>query len=526
MKKAISLIGLLMTLAIPTGLLAQQAGYSQTNLVSNAAGLANITDPQLLNPWGISILPGQDFWIANNNSGTSTLYDNQGNKDAGLVVTIPGATHNPNGNCSPGCPTGNVSNGNGAYFNGGQFIFDTEDGLIASWTGTSNTAAVAFDNSASGAVYKGLASLNSTFLLAANFNSGQIDVLDRNFNLTSLSGSFIDPNLPAGFAPHGIHVIANQIYVAYAMQDAAKHDAQPGAGMGQVDIFDANGNFVSTFVAAGGKLNAPWGVVAAPATFGDFPSAILVGNFGDGTINAFDTTGKFLGQLSDSSNKVLVNPGLWDMVFGGGGTSGDPGTLYLTAGGSNQPNFPSGGSTTAVFASLVPVAAVAGPDFSLNVSASTATVMPGGSTTLMIGASTVGGFNSQISLTCSAPAGLTCSLSPSTISPGASAASSTLTVAAASTPPNGGGGGYTAMAALLPGLGLFGTLLTTRRRKPVTRKHFVGMSVLGLLLLASLFTLGCGGGNAKAPVSSQTTVTVTGTSGALSHSVPVSISVN
>ena len=523
LKQPLFLFALLVALAIPSGLLAQQAGYSQTNLVSNTAGVAATTDPQLLNPWGISILPGQDFWIANNNSGTSTLYDNQGNKDTGLVVTIPGATHNPNSNCSPGCPTGNVSNGNGTYFNGGQFIFDTEDGLIASWTGTSDTATVAFDNSASGAVYKGLASLNSTFLLAANFNSGKVDVLDRNFNLTSLSGSFTDPKLPAGFAPHGIHVIGNQIYVAYAMQDAAKHDAQPGAGMGQVDIFDANGNFVSTFVAAGGKLNAPWSVVATPATFGQFPSAILVGNFGDGTINAFDTTGKFLGQLTDSSSKVLVNPGLWDMVFGGGGTSGDPGTLYLTAGGSKQPNFPSGGSTTAVFASLVAAAAVAGPDFSLNLSASSATVMAGSSTTLMISASAVGGFNSQISLTCSAPTGLTCSLSPSTISPGSSAASSTLTLSATSTPPTGG---YPALAAMLPGLGLFGTLITTRRRKPVTRKHFLGISVLGLLLLASLFTLGCGGSNAKAPVSSQTTLTVTGTSGALSHGVPVSVTVN
>ena len=522
MKKAISLIGLLMTLALPSGLLAQQAGYSQTNLVSNTAGVANTTDSQLLNPWGISFLPGQDFWIANNNSGTSTLYDNQGTKDTGLIVTIPGATHNPNGNCSPGCPTGTVSNGNSANFKGGLFIFDTEDGLIASWTGASNTADVAFDNSASGAVYKGLASLNSTFLLAANFNSGKIDVFDHNFNLTSLSGSFTDPKLPAGFAPHGIRVIGNQIYVAYAMQDAAKHDAQPGAGMGQVDIFDANGNFVSTFVAAGGKLNAPWGVVAAPATFGDFPSAILVGNFGDGTINAFDTTGKFLGQLSDSSNKVLSNPGLWDMAFGGGGPSGDPGTLYLTAGGSNQPNFPTGGSTTAVFASLVPAAVVSGPNFSLNLSASSATVMSGGSTTLMISASAVGGFNGQIVLACSAPTGLTCALSPSTISPGSSASSSTLTVSAAATPPVGGYG----PAMLMPGLGLFGTLFATRRRKPLTRKHFVGLSVLSLLLFVSLFTLGCGGSKAKAPVSSQTTVTVTGTSGALSHSVPVSVTVN
>src|SRR3984893_14528673 len=158
------LFALLMTLALPAGLWAQQAGYSQTNLVSNTAGVANTTDTQLMNPWGISILPGQDFWIANNNSGTSTLYDAQGNKDAALVVTIPGAAHNPNGNCSPGCPTGNVANGNGSSFGGGQFIFDTEDGIVASWTGASNTATVAFDSSASGAVYKGLAALNSTFL--------------------------------------------------------------------------------------------------------------------------------------------------------------------------------------------------------------------------------------------------------------------------------------------------------------------------------------------------------------------------
>src|ERR1700676_2062082 len=163
LKRTLILLAIMTTFAAPSEMLAQQAGYSQTNLVSNTAGVAKTTDPQLLNPWGISILPGQDFWIANNNSGTSTLYDNQGNKDTGLVVTIPGATHNPNGNCSPGCPTGNVSNGNGAYFNGGQFIFDTEDGLIASWTGASNTATVAFDSSASGAVYKGLALLNSTF---------------------------------------------------------------------------------------------------------------------------------------------------------------------------------------------------------------------------------------------------------------------------------------------------------------------------------------------------------------------------
>jgi uncharacterized protein (TIGR03118 family) len=535
LKKQILLFGLLVALAVPSGLLAQQAGYSQTNLVSNTAGVGK-TDAQLLNPWGISVLPGEDFWIADNNSGVSTLYDQNGNKDTGLVVTIPGATSNPNGNCSPGCPTGTVANPNGTYFAGGSFIFDTEDGLIVYWNGSSNTGIVGKDNSASGAVYKGLALLG-TNLLAANFNSGKVDVYDSTFNTISLGGSFTNPNLPAGFAPHGIHVIGNQVYVAYAMQDTPKHDAFPGAGAGQVDIFDTNGNFVSTFVAAGAKnnLNAPWGVVQAPASFGTFGGDILVGNFGDGTISAFDSTGKFVGQLTNSAGTVLVNPGLWDMVFGGGGgASNDPGalgTLYITAGGSaGQPNFPTGGSATAVFAGLVPVAAVGAPGFSLNLSALSATVMPGGSANLMISAAAVGGFNSQIVLTCSAPSGLTCAFSPSTISPGSSASSSTLTISAAATPPAGGGGyNVPGMMALLPGLGLFGTVLATRKRKPFTRKSIGWMSLLGLLLIVSLFALGCGGSNSNnqtTPTSQQVTVMVTGTSGALSQSAAVTVTVN
>jgi len=530
LKNTLLLFGLLVTVAVPSGLLAQQAGYFQSNLVSNTAGVATTTDPQLLNPWGISVLPGQDFWIANRNSGTTTLYDDNGNKNS-LVVAIPAATKNPNGNCSPACPTGTVASGNDIYFGGGSFIFDTADGLIVSWQTNDNArATVAFDNSASGAVYKGLALANGTTLLAANFSSGKIDVYDQNFQLTSLSGSFTDPKLPAGYAPHGIHVIGNQIYIAYAMQgNPHQFDAQPGAGLGQIDIFDMSGNFVGTFVAAGAQnnLNAPWGVVAAPASFGAFASDILVSNFGDGTISAFDTTGKFLGRLTDSSGNTLVNPGMWDMVFGGGGGTGDPGTLYFTAGGGNQPNFPVGGSATSVFASLVPAAAVGTPNFSLSLSADSATVAPGGSANLMISASAAGGFNSQIALSCTAPAGLTCAFSPATISPGSNASSSTLTISAASTPPVTGYG-VPSTALLLPGLGLFGTVVMTRKRKPFTRKSVLGTSLLGLLLLISMFALGCGGGsnNQPTPPSQQLTVTVTGTSGELSHTAPLTVTIN
>jgi uncharacterized protein (TIGR03118 family) len=477
-----------------------------------------------VNPWGISIVTGQALWAADNNSGVSTAYDNQGNKNNAVTVTIPVATNNPNGNCSPGCPTGIVAGTGSAYAGGVQVTWDTEDGLIANWNGSGNTASVVVDRSASGAVFKGLALLNGSTLLAANFNSGKVEVFDANFNPTSLSGSFTDPTLPAGYAPHGIQVIGNQVYVAYAMQDAPKHDAQPGVGLGQVDVFDSNGNFVSTLVKPGGNLNAPWGVTMAPASFGAFQNAILVGNFGDGTISAYDNTGKFLGQVADPSGKVLVNPGLWGMVFGGGGSSGDPGTLYITAGGDNQPNFPPGGSTTAFFASLAPAATGAGADFSLSASPMSATVAPGGSSNVMISATALGGFNGQISLSCKAPSGLTCTLSPTSISPGSSASTSTMAISVATTPPTGGYGA----AFLLPGLGLFGILCRACKKKKLSSSSIFGISALGVMLLAALFAAGCSGsssGSNSMPQGSPSNVVVTATAGSLSHSSTIAVTI-
>lgn len=507
------LLGLLGVIGVVSVASAQQSGYSQTNLVANTSGVATHTDPQLSNPWGISFIPGQAFWVANNNGGTSTLYDAQGNKQ-GLVVGIPVASVNP---CNPGCPTGTVANTLSGYFGNGSFLFDTEDGIIASWTGQAN-AVVAVDNSPSGAVYKGLALLNNSggiFLLAANFNSGKIDVFDRNFNATHLTGTFTDPNLPAGYAPHGIHIINNVIFVAYAQQDAAKHDPTIGAGLGIVDEFDTQGNFTHTF-ASGGMLNAPWGVVSAPTTFGAFANDILIGNFGDGTMNAFDSHGNFVGQVKDSAGHVITNPGLWDLVFGQGGT-GDPNTLYFTAGGANQ--------TSGLFATLVPAAAVTGPDFSLSLSSPTITVAPGGSSTVTISSAAVGGFNGQISLSCSAAAGLTCAFSPSTISPGGSAATSTLTLSAAATPPSGGGYGGIGMA-ILPSLGLLGTVFTSRRRKFTGGKGLLLMALLAVMIVGMGFTVACGSNSSNHQTTiNQANLTITGTSGAISHSVPVAVTV-
>jgi len=515
----VMLLGLFWMMGSSANLLGQQSGYKQTNLVANASGVASHTDSQLSNPWGISLLPGNPFWIANNNGGTSTLYDAEGNKQS-LVVGIPSASVSP---CSPGCPTGTVAN-NTTDFNGAAFLFDTEDGILADWTGASS-ALVAFDNSANGAVYKGLAIVSNgggNFLLLANFRSGKIDVLDRNFQVASLSGSFTDPNLPAGFAPHGVHNINGQIYVTYGMQDSAKHDPTPGAGSGVVDIFDSNGNFVKRF-ASNGTLNAPWGVVETPASFGTFSNDILVGNFGDGKINAFDSTGKFLGQVTDSANNVIVNAGLWDMVFGQGGT-GDPNTLYFTAGGANQ--------TSGLFATPVPAAATTTADFSLALSTQSATVSVGESTTISVNSSAVGGFNSAINLSCSGlPAGVNCSFSPVSITPGSSTAKSTLTVAASST--------YTAPGYAVPmtmgwlplsGLGLAGMVFAGRREKRVAaRKAALWIGGAIVLTLVLLFSVGCGGGSSSqmnaANHPNHVTMMVPGTSGSIVHSTPVTLTI-
>ena len=513
MKKSVPLfLSMLMMVCANSEVFAQSTGYAQTNLVANLAGVASHTDSQLSNPWGIAFLAGQPFWIANNNGGTSTLYDSMGNKQVG-TITIPVASLNP---CSPGCPTGIVANPT-ADFGGSDFIFDTEDGIIVNWS-SGTAGVVAMDNSAALAVYKGLALLSNgsgSFLLAANFRSGKIEVLDRNFLPTVLAGSFTDPNLPAGMAPHGVHVIGSQVYVAYAKQDAAKHDPIPGPGGGVIDVFDQNGNFVKTF-ASGGKLNAPWGVVQAPASFGAFSNAILVGNFGDGTVNAFDSAGKFLGQLTDSNNHVIANAGLWDLVFGSGGT-GDPNTLYFTAGGSDQ--------THGLFGILVPAAVAGQPNFSLTLSSQSASVMPGGSAMLTVGASPVAGFNSAIALSCpNPPAGLSCVFSSNNITP---ATSSTLTISAVSVAPPTG---YVVMSAMtwLPtaGLGLLGLLFAgpvQTHRKMMAKG--IGLSVI--VLLAMLW-LGCGGYGSNSMTNNMkntVTVMVTGSSGSLSHSMPISVTI-
>lgn len=318
--------------------------YNQTDLVSDLAGVATHTDSQLVNPWGIAFFPGNPIWVADNNSGVSTLYQPDGSK-LGLVVTLPPPASPPSASANP---TGIVANASSSNFSvGGSpsiFLFDGEEGTISGWNGNGTMALVGIDNSAQHAVYKGLTLIHNSqgdFLLATNFRSGKVEVYDQKFKLVHLGDadtddSFRDPNLPSGYAPFGVHLIDNHVFVTYAKQNPAKHDPVIGPGRGFVSEFTAEGHFIRR-VASRGVLDAPWGVVKAPTSgFGAFSGKLLIGNFGDGIINAFDPEigedepGKLLGQLENPDGTVIHNPGLWDMVFGA--DSAHPNTLFFTAG--------------------------------------------------------------------------------------------------------------------------------------------------------------------------------------------------
>ena len=306
--------------------------YVQHNLVADQPGVADITDPHLLNPWGISESAAGPFWVSDNHTGLTTLYNGSGTIIP-LVVTIaaPAGT-------SISSPTGQVFNNTTAFVlaNGkpAAFIFVTEDGTVSAWNG-GTTSTIEADNSTKGAVYKGMAlgaNASGPLLYAANFNAGTVDVFDGKFAAVKAAGGFTDATIPAGFAPFNIANLGGKLYVSYAKQDSLKHDDAPGAGNGFVDIFDMDGNLQKRLIS-NGALNSPWGMTIAPATFGAFGGALLVASFGDGTINAFDASaGTLLGTLQDTSGKAIAIEGLWALLFGNGKAGGDANTLYFTAG--------------------------------------------------------------------------------------------------------------------------------------------------------------------------------------------------
>jgi uncharacterized protein (TIGR03118 family) len=338
--------------------------YKQTNLTSNQPHVALHIDPNLQNAWGVTFLPasvfpgGSPFWVSDNSSGLSTLYT-----ATGMLAAPPVNIPSPSADTG-GTPTGLVANLTlftaSPGFQGDIFIFDTEDGTIVGWTTVlpnfNTQAVVKVDNSPSGAVYKGLAlasdSAGGEHLYATNFNSGNIDVFDSNDYApnTVLSSKFKDPTPPRGYAPFGIELIGGNLWISYALQDAAKHDPVHGVGLGFVDIFTTDGDFVSRF-ASFGQLNAPWGMMVAPSNFGVLANQVLIGNFGDGRINAFTPAGVPLGQLVTQKGRVvttLVIDGLWKLLNGKGAAGVPRDTVYFSAGPDKE--------TNGLFGKLSPIA--------------------------------------------------------------------------------------------------------------------------------------------------------------------------
>jgi len=321
--------------------------YAQHNLLSDVPGLADLTDPNLVNAWGLDSGDTSPWWIADNGTGKTTLYNVAGGNVV-TTFTVPGAGG------TQGNPTGLVFNGgagfvvnNGAGTSAARFIFSSEDGTISAFRGNPIVTVVPNANApAHGAIYKGLAIDSRTagqHLYATDFHNGKVDVFDTSFHLVMLSGNFTDPNLPSGFAPFGIQTIGDTLYVTYALQDADAEDEVAGPGNGFVDAYDLNGNLIRR-VASAGELNAPWGLALAPPSgFGRFSGDLLVGNFGDGRIHAFDPTtltsnGEFeaVGLLHSERGRPIEIEGLWALQFGHGttavGANGLTTTLFFTAG--------------------------------------------------------------------------------------------------------------------------------------------------------------------------------------------------
>ena len=323
------------TLIIALGLFspAPEAGaFIATNLVTDdqAAHSAVLTDPNLVNAWGISRTGTSPFWVSDNGTGVATLY--RVNPTTGvpsiapLIVSIPGL----------GNLTGQVAAGVAGSFNGDAFLFVSEDGTVSGWRGALGTLAETLVIGSPDNVYKGSAFQNilgNGYLYAANFHTGKIDVYKGNGAAPNLAGNFVDPGIPAGYAPFNVQDIGDKIYVTYALQNAAGDEDVAGPGHGFVSVFDNQGNFISR-VGSQGTLDSPWGLALAPASFGAYAGDLLVGNFGDGTINVFDlATNSFLAQLLASDGNPLVIDGLWGLIPGSGaGNGGSSQAIYFSAG--------------------------------------------------------------------------------------------------------------------------------------------------------------------------------------------------
>ena len=321
---------------------AAATSFSQLNLVTDDQSVnhAKIQDGDLKNVWGISYSPTGPFWVSNNGTKTSTLYNvnplTNATSKLGLTVSIPGN----------GSVTGQVFNGNSTAFNGDRFIFVSEDGTVSGWKPALGTTAETLVAGSSANIYKGVAEATisgNSYIYAANFNSGDIDVIKGTPGAPSLSGNFKDSSLSSDYAPFNIQNLNDKLYVTYAFHTPGSGDEMHGDHLGFVDVFSTQGDLLSR-IASGGTLNAPWGLAIAPSSFGQFSGDLLVGNFGDGTINAgtinaFNlTTHHFDGQLTGTDGTPLSIDGLWALTVGNGGSAGSTQSIYFSAGPNEENN--------------------------------------------------------------------------------------------------------------------------------------------------------------------------------------------
>ena len=409
------------------------------------------------------------------------------------------------------------------------FLFSTLDGTISGWNsklGTANAICqIMINNSSTGASYPGLAIYNTataSYILAANFGNNALEVYSSTFTRTSLSGSFTDPNLPAGYAPFSVHVLNGQIYVAYALRtSSAPYRTVDAVGNGVVDQFDANGNFVAR-IATGGQLDSPWGVAIAPASFGIFGGDILIGNFGNGTINAYDPTSfAYRGQLTDGTGKTLVYPSLWELLPAGtavtnstGVSGGTAGNVYFTAG--------LVGEQHGLFGAISNSTASGTPSYGVSTGAGVLTVKAGFDAITTVNIAPTYNFTGTVTLACSGlPAGAVCSFSPAQLTATGNAPSSVLlditTYAKVASAPRVGTSGI-ALALLLP---LGGVLATRRRLFGAWRP--LAVAVAALLSLGAV--IGCGNSYTAqtATPAGTSQVTVTASSGSITQSTTLSL---
>ena len=312
----------------------QTSKYVRYDLVADTAGFGGARiDARLLNAWGIAIDASDDFLVGSNHNGDALWLDGTG-ADAGTPVTIPAVD-----TTAMGAPAGEVRNTTTDFVVPGtseaaKMIFVTEDGLVVAWASGAAAVKVA-DRSATGAVYKGVAIAedgSENFIYAANFHGHTVDVFDKNFTYVT-SKPFSDPNIPSNYGPFNIANLDGKLYVTYAVPRSPDFvDDSAGTGVGYIDIYNTNGTLNKRFVS-NGHLNSPWGLARAPAEFGEFKNTIMVGNFGDGVINAYDDDGSWLGQLKDANKAVVVIDGLWGLAFK---PTSDPDQLYYTAGPSHE----------------------------------------------------------------------------------------------------------------------------------------------------------------------------------------------